>query len=276
MRIVSFQEFDSIYQKSSKSIYEYWTTQMQADIATHCYLWRPGLFDFRTYLQASSIRFYKAYRSFAAEENVKTVCDIGGFWGVFPITLKSLGYDVAMTESLKYYNDSFQDLFKYIAEQGVAIFDYDPFQPNVPSLGCFDVITVMAILEHYPHSLKDFMKNIISLISPEGQVYMEVPNIAFWPKRINFLLGQTPLVKIEHIYNSEVPFIGHHHEFTLSELRNLVALSGLSVISENLYNYSPGTLPGIKTLIRHPFWFIVFSMLKDSRECLAVSCKLKK
>lgn len=273
---LSFEEFDRVYQESVELVFEHWTSEMQAEMAVHCHAWGPDLFDFKNYLTVSSNRFYRAYRAFASRGHKQRVCDVGGFWGVFPITLKELGFDVAMTESLQYYGDSFGRLFKYIAERGVPIFDYDPFEPGARLLAPrFDVVTVMAVLEHYPHSLKVFMENINALMANDGRIYIEVPNIAYWPKRVGLLRGQTPLALVGDIYRSGVPFIGHHHEFTIAELRELARLSGLSVLTEDFYNYTPGAVPGFKMLVRSPLQFLAFSFLKDSRECLAVLCKTK-
>jgi len=231
MRRLSFHDFDKIYQESLEAVYKYWTPQMQKEIATHCYGWNPDLFDFKTYLHASSIRFYRAYGSFAEDDNIKSVCDVGGFWGVFLITLKKIGYNVTMTEALQYYSGAFSDLFKFIADRGVNIVNYDPFESGAALTTRFDIITVMAVLEHYPHSPKLFMENIISMMQSNGKLYIEVPNIAQYTKRIPFMLGKTPLIPVQDIFKSKVPFIGHHHEYTIAELRALADLSGLVIIA---------------------------------------------
>ena len=254
-------------------VFEHWTVQMQIELAAHCHAWGPGLSDFKNYLEVSSSRFYKAYRAIAMNADHQRICDVGGFWGVFPLTLKKLGYDVSMTEALQYYGESFGGLFKFIRDQGVTILDYDPFLPEASLSERFDVITVMAVLEHYPHSLKTFMTNIRSLTQPDGRLYIEVPNIAYWPKRTALLFGRTPLAQLTDIFHSEVPFIGHHHEFTIAELRDLVRLSGLSIVYEDYYNYTLGLTPKFKTRLRSPLMFLAFRLLKESRECLAVLCE---
>lgn len=269
---LAWRDFNEAYQSSVRAVFEHWNTEMQSEIALHCRGWSPDRFDFRNYLDASAVRFYKAYLTFAEEDDPR-ICDVGGFWGVFPVTLKELGYDVTMTESLQYYGESFNPLFDYIRGRGVTIIDYDPFQPGGGLSVRFDMVTVMAVLEHYPHSLKTFMANVVSLLKPEGKLYLEVPNIAYWPKRIGLLRGLTPQTPIADIFNSETPFIGHHHEFTIAELRDLAVLSGLSVLTEDYYNYTPDALPSPKRVLRRPLQFLAFSLLKESRECLAVLCQ---
>jgi 2-polyprenyl-3-methyl-5-hydroxy-6-metoxy-1,4-benzoquinol methylase len=150
--------------------------------------------------------------------------------------------------------------------------DYDPFQPGAVLPRRFEAITVMAVLEHYPHSLQHFMRNILSMLDPQGKIYFDVPNIAFWPKRINLLLrGKTPITDFKEIYLSAVPFIGHHHEFTISEMRDLATLSGLTILKEIFYNYS-------YRLLRlrgwgQPLQLLANWLIKDSRECLALLCQ---
>ena len=274
-QILSFKRFNDVYRNAVRDVYEYWTPEMQLELARYNQGWAPAFFDFGAYLRASSVRYYKAYRLLAEKGSDQTVCDVGGFWGCFPVTLKRLGYKVTITETLRYYGGSFTKLFEFITKMGVTVVDLDPFQPEVGAPGRFDVVMLMAVLEHYPHSLRSFMKNIVSLINPGGNLYIEVPNIAFWPKRIQLLLGRTPLVPASQIFQSLVPFIGHHHEFTIHELRDLVNLSGLVTIRECFYNYSPQTRPGLRMLLRDPIQFVSHLFLRDSRECLAVLCKSK-
>jgi 2-polyprenyl-3-methyl-5-hydroxy-6-metoxy-1,4-benzoquinol methylase len=185
-----------------------------------------------------------------------------GGWGVFPATLKALEYKVTMTESLQYYSSAFMPLFEQVARLGVNIIDYDPFKcGNVPP-GRFDIITFMAILEHYPQSLKDFMTNVLAMLNPDGKIYIEVPNIAYWAKKINLLRGKTPLTNLKKIFLSKVPCIGHHHEFTLAELRELAQLCGLRIIKEGFYNYSQRIT--FKTILKSPLETLAYFLLQDS------------
>jgi hypothetical protein len=178
-----------------------------------------------------------------------------------------------MTESLKYYGESFTPLFDQIRKAGVAIRDYDPFSSEGELGKRFDLVTVMAVLEHYPHSLRTFMTNVKPLIADGGRIFIEVPNIAYWPKRTALLMGQTPLASISDIYGSDEPFIGHHHEFTLAEVRELVRLAGLRIVDEETFNYSLADANKLKLLVRHPLMSLAFAMAPATRECLAVICE---
>jgi SAM-dependent methyltransferase len=186
--------------------------------------------------------------------------------------LRDLGYTVAMTEARGYYSRAFDPLFAFVASRGVEIADYDPFEANAALPTRFDAVTVLAVLEHYPHSLKRFMANVRGMIAERGILYVEVPNIAYWPKRVAFFRhGVSPLPPIEEIWESEVPFIGHHHEFTMSELRSLAKLAGLSVAHEDYYNYTLDNFP-VREVLRRPWLHLVPALVPRTRECLAVVC----
>jgi hypothetical protein len=49
-----FQSFDQMYQDVVRTIYQFWTPQMQMELAAHNHGWAPGKFDFRNYLRAAS------------------------------------------------------------------------------------------------------------------------------------------------------------------------------------------------------------------------------
>lgn len=269
LKKVKFSEFKKLYEAELVGVINYLTPEMQNMIAKHNYGWRTGELDFAIYLEASVKRFYMAYESVCDSQAI-SVCDIGGFWGVFPIVLARLGIKrVAMTEALEYYDSAFDGLFNYIRSKGVEIIDVDPFTPNETSLPTFDFVSALAVIEHYPHSLKNFMDNFKKFMSANGNGYIEVPNIAYLPKRISLLKGHSPLSSLRHIYISQVPFTGHHHEFTLYELYDLIELAELKVTRHDAYNYS---IPDdLHHLLRYPLIKIFSQISQKTRECLSIS-----
>lgn len=271
MNSLPFSEFDRIYQDCVRQVFAHWTPAMQARIAENCRSWEPGAFDFENYLYASSPRFFRAYRALAAA-NARRVCDVGGFWGVLAIALQRTGFDVTMTESLRFYGDAFAGLFDEIRGNGIGVVDYDPFEPGASLPETFDGVTIMAVVEHYPHSLRIFLENIARLVTPEGMVYIETPNIAYWPKRIAFLRGKTPLADARDIFRSGIPFVGHHHEYTMEELVGVAEGAGLRVVVRDFYNYSLGSA-NWKRMVLRPVETLAFAMAPSTRECLAITCR---
>lgn len=260
--------FRSTYLRSLSDVMAHWTPEMQEEIARHNQGWRVGVTDFEGYLRNSELRFWTAYSALRRHGSVDRLCDVGGFFGVFPLTLRRLGHEVAMTESLQYYSESFTALFDFLRREGVTIIDHDPFTGKAPEVAAFDAVTVLAVLEHYPHSLKPFMTAVRAMVKPRGRLCIEVPNIAYWPRRWALMNGRSPLVPVGEIYRSEIPFLGHHHEFTGAELCSLVELSGLQQIEMIHYNYS---FQG-KLLMRliSDFPLTLMSLMPSMRECVCV------
>lgn len=263
---VSRKEFGKIYQKHVQKVYSFWTEKMQQEIAKHNKGW-GGKYDFSQYLIRSEKRFFLAYQ--AMDENIKTICDVGGFWGVFPLTLKELGYEVTMTEAKKYYSDSFDPLFKYVEQNGVKILDIDPFEEQFSKDQMYDYLTIMAVLEHFPNSLNFFLNNVFSILKSRGKVYIDVPNIAYAFKRLNLLKGKSPLPNILTIYDSATPFIGHNHEYTLYELRAILEKLNIKIIDEFLFNYSIDAT-NIKFILKNPIASIMMGLIKESKECIGI------
>ena len=268
MKKIDYRTFSKIYFRHAEKLMSFWNEDMQEQIASHNQGWAQP-YSFKHYLMASVKRFYLAYKSIPS--NVQSCCDIGGFWGIYPLVLKELGYEVTMTEALKYYSTSFDELFDYLRAEDITIYDIDPFEEKLNAK--YDYISIMAVLEHIPFSLKFFMENIKESIENEGNLYIEVPNIAYYYKRKNLLLGKSPLPKIEVIYKSKVPFLGHHHEYTMNELISLVSLIDLEVVEKYYYNYSIDF--NFKDIMANALAFLSFNLFPNTREVISISARRK-
>jgi hypothetical protein len=89
MRSIPFQQFKKIYEEKVESIYKHWTREMQTEMSFHCYGWNPEVFNIRTYLEASVIRYYTAYCALCRRKKVRRSATTGGFWGALPIACVS-------------------------------------------------------------------------------------------------------------------------------------------------------------------------------------------
>ncbi len=244
---------------------------MQSEFSRHCVGWSPGRFDFRAYLTLSETRYRIAFSKLSSGRELGRVCDVGGFFGAFPLALARLGYSTSMTETLGYYSHSFLPLFDFLRSEGVRIIDWDPFEtPLESSHGQFDTVTLMAVLEHFPHSPARALGNLCKLLAgPDARVLIEVPNLAYWPRRTALLRGKSPLPSITDKWHSAIPFIGHHHEYTAHDLRCLTSLAGLHDCERFSFNYSLANSLW-RRLASNPIQTIMTAVLADARECLGV------
>lgn len=264
--LMSRDSFRKAYFEAVGDIMQLWTPEMQEEISRHNAAWKNA--DFRAYLEYSEVRYWLAIKCICNGRDVESLCDVGGFWGAFPLALRRLGLAVSMTEALEYYSGAFEPLFSYLRSQGVEVIDCDPFSSSAALDQRFDAVTAMAIIEHYPHSVKNFMRFANSVLDEGACFYLEVPNIAYWPKRAALLSGKTPLPDVATIFESAVPFIGHHHEYTMDELFTLARLSDMQVVDKVQFNYS-FVGPLIKRFVSDPL-LTVMSTVPSMRECLGV------
>lgn len=86
--------------------------------------------------------------------------------------------------------------------------------------GYFDAVTCIATFEHLydPYSV---IREIRRILKQDGSVIIEVPNIAWLPRRIAFLFGGLPRTSNEAGWDG-----GHLHYFTVGRLREFLDEQG--------------------------------------------------
>ncbi len=88
----------------------------------------------------------------------------------------------------------------------------------------FDTITSIATLEHVfdPYHAVAEMKRVLK---NGGEIILEVPNIAWLPRRISFFLGNLPKTSHESGWDG-----GHLHYFTVGALKDFLQTQGFAVL----------------------------------------------
>ena len=158
---------------------------------------------------------------------------------------------MTLSEKFAYYYGAFDDLRGFLEGEGIEVWDEDLTEPlDPPRAERFELVTALAILEHLPSTPRPLMENLTALLAPEGELLLEVPNIAYWPKRVRALLGGSVHPPLRDVHDAAIPFTGHHREYTAAELRELIDWSGLHVDALTAYNYTPEP-PG-----RGPGWLL--------------------
>ena len=95
------------------------------------------------------------------------------------------------------------------------------------------------------------MENVTGLLAEGGRLLLEVPNMAYWPKRVQALLGGSVHPPLRDVYDAAVPFTGHHREYTAAELRELLAWSKLDALELTTYDYTPRPEGRSPSLVLH-------------------------
>jgi 2-polyprenyl-3-methyl-5-hydroxy-6-metoxy-1,4-benzoquinol methylase len=177
------------------------------------------------------------------------ILDIGVFIPVLPIMLAKLGYQVEAIEKLSLYENTLDTIIEFVGTKyNVKIHDIDIINGNSAMLkNRFDIVLLMAVLEHLNGSPKRLLEKCKNLLRPSGFLFVDGPNIASMPKRISFLIkGKSPLPEYSDYFLSEYPFEGHNREYSLNELQYALKSTGFEIIKYDFLNI---TLPPDSKLV---------------------------
>ena len=93
-------------------------------------------------------------------------------------------------------------------------------------LPSYDLIVFAEVLEHLHTAPVPVLAALGRLLTPRGHLILQTPNAASLPKRLKLLLGRNPYDQIR----PDPADPGHFREYTLAELRLVVAQAGLSIV----------------------------------------------
>lgn len=220
-----------------------------ATVGRHNPGWGAGRFDVGTYLRVSEKRYATALLTFwrcgGAGLDGLRVLDVGGFMGAFPLALHRCGADVSLTEKYGYYYGAFDPIRDLLADAGVTVHDRDFTEAGAADgIGPFDLVTNMALVEHLANSPRPLMDNTRAVLrAGEGRLVLEAPNLAYGPKRLSLLRGSTIHPPLADVYVAETPFTGHHREYTMGDMRQLLELGGFDLQELVSFDYTPHDPP---------------------------------
>lgn len=195
---------------------------------------------FKYFVEIEKFRYFKALEIITADKGQTAICDVGCFVPYLSVALAILGYKVKIIDNYSLYNDSFKTRIHQLAEKkSIQLIDFDILRDDFNLLGRNDVVLLMAVIEHLNGTPRYLLKNIHNIISSDGFLLVDVPNIAEFLKRIRLLFGFSPLADYEHYYNSAYPHIGHNREMTVDEVRYMLGHSNFDIEYLECYDYDP-------------------------------------
>ena len=162
-----------------------------------------------------------------------TVLDLGAGNGVMSVALQRAGVNVTAADNWRPYlsDGGPQDgpsmfrmgertrILERLTKHKVRTIETDLIKGNLPLPDdSFDVVIIMAVIEHFPGSPKKILEEAKRVLKPGGTLVIEVPNVAALRNRLKLLLGRSIHFSIEDWYESD-PFYGHFRELTMAELK---------------------------------------------------------
>lgn len=202
----------------------------------------PGLkgYDWTAYLRCSVARVVRAHR--ALNEHVPAggrVLDFGSYFGNFALAFAAGGLKVDAVDSYREYGAGLAPCVALQREAGVVVHDFADLGYGLDSLrGTFDAVVCAGVIEHIPHTPKLLLETLTSVLKPGGVLVLDTPNLAYLYRRLALMEGQTIFPPIAQQYYTEVPFEGHHREYTVPEVQWMLAAIGHEMLSVETFNYS--------------------------------------
>jgi hypothetical protein len=234
--------FRHVYRQSVADVMRFITRERQAVIARHDLSLHPDKFDLGVYLRTSERRYLELVslvnRHASQLNGTPRALEVGGFLGAYPLTLARLDIPVTLVEKYGYYYGALDELAAFLSAHGVQIWDADFTESTAATKERFTLVSNMAMLEHLASSPKTLMENLRSCIDERGLLIVEMPNVAYWPNRLEAMRGLSIHQPLDLVYASLPPYLGHHREYTVAELKNLLGWSGFHVREVSLFNYS--------------------------------------
>jgi 2-polyprenyl-3-methyl-5-hydroxy-6-metoxy-1,4-benzoquinol methylase len=238
MTTLTMEAFDVAYDEAVKFVAAYATQDVQRKIWRLDYTTQSHEdFDYLHYLRRSKVRFRRLFRR-PLRRGARWL-EVGTSFPVLPIALSLLGFDVSAVEDFSFYPPEIHDLYRQTtARYGVKFIDLNFASAPVKPDQEFDYISLMAVIEHLPHTPRLILENIHAHLTTDGTFFLDVPNV-YWAYTVRrFLTGDHLQPPISLLYNSGIPNLHHHREYSARDLRYVLNQSGFVIDELEDFNYS--------------------------------------
>jgi 2-polyprenyl-3-methyl-5-hydroxy-6-metoxy-1,4-benzoquinol methylase len=198
-------------------------------------------YDWANYLQCSMCRVVRVQRALATHVAPGgRVLDYGSYFGNFGLACQRIGFRVEAVDSYREYGDALAPWLALQREAGIVVHDFLDTGHDVssPGRGTYDAIICAGVIEHIPHTPRRLLETLTLALKPGGTLVLDTPNLAYLYKRLALLEGRSIFAPISEQYFTEVPFEGHHREYTSGELEWLLRAAGQDILSIETFNYS--------------------------------------
>jgi hypothetical protein len=115
----------------------------------------------------------------------------------------------------------------------------------------------MGVIEHIPSSPRLLLDALNRVRWPARLLVIDTPNLVHLENRQKFARGETVLADIQAQYETELPFEGHHREYTIPECVWLLRRIGHVQITVEAFNYSSYALCTLFSRDVHNHWNMV-------------------
>jgi SAM-dependent methyltransferase len=216
-------------------------------------------FDWPAYLRCSIARMVHAAAALRRRGVVSgRLLDYGSYFGNFALMFARAGFSVDAVDSYRTYEAAFDGPRHVLADAGVHLFDFADLGYGLAGVEArYDVVLCMGVIEHIPSSPRPLLDTLDRVLARGGLLVIDTPNLVHLYNRQKIARGETVLAGIEAQYETELPFEGHHREYTIPELVWMLRRIGHRQISVEAFNYSSYALGTLASRDVHNHWNMV-------------------
>jgi SAM-dependent methyltransferase len=216
-------------------------------------------FDWPSYLRCSIARMVHAAAALR-RRGVRSgrVLDYGSYFGNFALMFARAGFSVDAADAYRTYGGAFEGPKRVLMEEGVRLIDFDDVGYGLAGIDAgYDVVLCMGVIEHIPSSPRSLLDALNRVLARGGLLVIDTPNLVHLYNRQKFARGETVLADIQAQFETELPFEGHHREYTIPELVWLLRRIGHHRISVEAFNYSSYALGTLSSRDVYNHWNMV-------------------
>jgi len=126
----------------------------------------------------------------------------------------------------------------------------------------FDMIMLHDVMEHLHDSPRDTLNDLLELATPEGLLFVTVPNAVNIRKRMDVVLGKTNLPPFEEYYWYPGSWRGHVREYVRRDLVKLSEYLNLEVLELRSCDHMLQKLPSIS----RPVYLLLTSIFQGWKD----------
>ncbi|MCA0319479.1 MAG: class I SAM-dependent methyltransferase [Proteobacteria bacterium] len=230
--------------------------------------------DWSGYIRLSELRFVRA--AALLERRLPPggrVLEFGSYFGGLSLMLARAGREVTAVDAYGEYSPALDRHVALMRAEGIDVVDFDRIGYDLAGLepASFDAVCCMSVIEHVPHTPRLLLEAIDRVLKPGGTLVLDTPNLAYEYKRWDLASGRTVFAPLAEQYETDVPFAGHHREYTPGEVRWMMERIGYEAIELDTFCYS---IYGMTTLTgEHAVRFEAMAADPDRRELIITAAR---
>jgi 2-polyprenyl-3-methyl-5-hydroxy-6-metoxy-1,4-benzoquinol methylase len=168
------------------------------------------------------------------------VLDFGSYFGNFSLFVRNLGIDVDALDTYADYGGAFEHSLNLMRSAGINLIDSSGTDNRLATIpdNTYDALLCLGVIEHVAHTPRPLLQELNRVLKPGGTLLLDTPNLLYIYTREKLMAGRSIFPPIEHQFPVEMPFEGHHREYTPDEVRWMLEQIGHEVNDLQTYNYS--------------------------------------